>query len=104
MVVFQHSQKAISPSDTAEDFAKYLMIGSKSADILSDPLQTLSRIIKLKYLMIFSKCLMISSKSSGGNHQTLSDDPRNLFMKTGRLRQYICAILLTKTGEMLQNL
>ena len=61
----QCSWKDISPSDIADDFAKCVMICSKSSDILSDHLKNFSLILKLKCLMIFSTCLMICS-----NHQT----------------------------------
>ena len=59
------SRKPIGPSDIAPDFAKCLMICSKSSDILCDHLQTFSWMIEFKCLIIFfQKCLMISYKSS----------------------------------------
>ena len=61
----QCSRKAIGPSDIADNFAKCLMICSKSSDKLSDYLKNFSWILKLKCPMIFSKCLTFAQ-----NHQT----------------------------------
>ena len=59
------SRKPIGPSDIVPDFAKCLMICSKSSDMLCDHLQTFSWMIEFKCLIIFfQKCLMISYKSS----------------------------------------
>ena len=102
--------KAIGPSDIADDFAKCLMICSKSSDTLSGHLKTFSWIIELKCLMFFVGFFFSNVWWFAPNHQTYCLMIRKNFSSTllsEGIKIYISRwnvkILISKHWKLNQN-